>query len=95
VFIGGAPPNDKIFTKNPKYLEQYRYIIKQERKSKKPPAVSGSVLIIYAFGAHGKSFPQKITMQNRISARFAASRPKVGKLHKEKSYFLCSFFFIF
>lgn len=57
VFIGGAPPNDKIYTKNPKYAEQYRYTIKQERKNKKPWAVSGSVLIIYAFGAHGKSFP--------------------------------------
>ena len=52
-----APPNDKIFTKSPKHLEQYRYTIKQERKSKKPWAISGSVLIIYAFGAHGKSFP--------------------------------------
>jgi len=34
-------------------------------------------------------------MQNRILARFAANKPKTGKLHKEKSYFLCSFFFIF
>ena len=48
---------DKIFTKNPKHAEQYRYIIKQERKNKKPRAVFGSALIIYAFGAHGKSFP--------------------------------------
>jgi len=84
-----------MFTKIQKCAEQYRYRIKQERKSKKSQAVSGSVLIIYAFGAHGKSFPQKITMQNRIPARFAAGRPKTGKLHKEKSYFLCSFFFIF
>jgi len=26
-------------------------------------------------------------MQNRISELFTASRPKTGKLHKEKSYF--------
>ena len=56
VFISGAPPDDKMFTKIQKYAEQYRYKIKQERKNKKVWPVFGAPLIIYAFRVHDKSF---------------------------------------
>ena len=59
VFISGAPPDDKMFTKIQKYAEQYRYKIKQERKNKKALAVFGAALIIYAFRVHDKSFSAK------------------------------------
>jgi hypothetical protein len=59
VFIGGAPPNDKMFTKIQKYVEQYRYKIKQERKNKKALAVFGAALIIYAFVVYDKSLSTK------------------------------------
>ena len=59
VFISGAPPDDKMFTKIQKYTEQYRYRIKQERKNKKAWPVFGAALIIYASGVHGKSFSAK------------------------------------
>ena len=59
VFISGAPPDDKMFTKIQKRAEQYRYRIKQERKNKKMRTVFGTALIIYAFGVHDKSFSAK------------------------------------
>ena len=59
VFISGAPPDDKMFTKSQKYAEQYRYKIKQQRKNIKALAVFGVALIIYAFGVYDKSLSTK------------------------------------
>ena len=65
----------------------------EKTKSRGPfPVLS---LLYTHLGRMARAFHKKIAMQNRISAHFAANRPKTGKLYKEKSYFLCSFFFIF
>lgn len=84
-----------MFTKIQKYAEQYRYKIKQERKNKKAWAVFGAALIIYAFGVYDKS-PSAKKSRYKIEYKrdFVAKKLEVGKLHKEESYFLCSFFFI-
>ena len=85
-----------MFTKIQKYAEQYRYKIKQERKNKKALAVFGAALIIYAFRVHDKSFFAKKTRYKIEYKRdFVAKKLEASKLHKEESYFLCSFFFIF
>ena len=84
-----------MFTKIQKYAEQYRYKIKQERKNKKASAVFGAALIIYAFGVYDKSlFCKKSRYKIEYKRDFVAKKLEVSKLHKEESYFLCSFFFI-
>ena len=85
VFISGAPPDDKMFTKIQKYEEQYRYKIKQERKNKKAWPVSVLLLLYTHLGYMTRAFLKKTRYKIEYKRDLVAKKLEISKLHKEES----------
>jgi hypothetical protein len=80
-----------MFTKSPKYLEQYRYIIKQERKSKKRRPFPVLSLLYTHLGRMARAFHKKSRCKTEYRHVSLQTGPKPASCTKKNLTFCAAF----